>query len=254
MPRQSRILSSTGIYHIMMRGNEKKDIFLCENDKVKFLNILRDKKKENEYELYAYCLMDNHIHLLIKENKDSIARIMKRINTSYANYFNKKYSRVGHVFQDRYKSETIESEGSLLQVIRYIHNNPVKAGIVSSPQMYLWSSFHLYLKGDKETIESGEILGIYSTDNKKALKLFKEYGSQRGDTFLDVENEQEKQELILSKIQEFLLMKNKKLKDIQEDKNVRNQLIKILKEDSKLSIRKIAETMDIDRNIVQRVK
>ena len=84
--------------------------------------------------------MENHVHFIIFEGSDDLSRIMKRINTSYAYYFNKKYQRVGHVFQDRFRSEAIEKENYLLAALRYIHNNPVKAGIVSHPSQYQWSS------------------------------------------------------------------------------------------------------------------
>jgi putative transposase len=127
VPRYPRQYSKTGIYHIMLRGNERKDIFIDEEDKGKFIKIIFKKKADEAFKLYAYCLMDNHLHLVIKEQKETISQIIKKIATSYAYYFNHKYKRVGHLFQDRYKSETIEDEAYLLSVIRYVHNNPEKA-------------------------------------------------------------------------------------------------------------------------------
>lgn len=90
--------------------------------------------------------MDNHAHLLVNEGEDEISRIIKRIGTSYVYYFNKKYGRVGHLFQDRFKSEAIEDDSYLLAVVRYIHNNPVKAGIVKNASSYRWSSFNAYIE------------------------------------------------------------------------------------------------------------
>lgn len=145
MPRQRREISKTSVYHIMMRGNEKKDIFIDEEDKMKFIDILIEKKQDEAYYLYAYCLMNNHVHLIIKEGKDELSRIMKRINISYAHYFNDKYDRVGHIFQDRFRSEAIESEAYLLSAIRYIHMNPVKANVVKETSQYSWSSYNLYI-------------------------------------------------------------------------------------------------------------
>ena len=110
MPRQVRQISKSQIYHVITRGNERRNIFLDDEDKKRFMDILCEKKRDKEYVLYAFCLMDNHVHLIIREGTDTISRIMKRINTGYAYYFNKKYKRVGHVFQDRFKSEAIESE------------------------------------------------------------------------------------------------------------------------------------------------
>jgi len=114
------VLSETGVYHVMLRGNERKDIFIDDEDKVRFLDMLYAKRERESYYLYSYCLMDNHVHLVLKEANDSISRIMRRITTSYAGYFNRKYKRSGHLFQDRYKSENVESDSYLLTVIRYI--------------------------------------------------------------------------------------------------------------------------------------
>ncbi len=131
MPRQQRSKSKSGYYHIMIRGNERKNIFLDEQDKSRFVEILNDKKKSVSFYLQAFCLMDNHVHLMISEGVDDIARVMKRITVSYVYYFNKKYKRIGHLFQDRFRSEVVEDDNYVLSLARYIHQNPVKAGIVN---------------------------------------------------------------------------------------------------------------------------
>jgi REP element-mobilizing transposase RayT len=105
MPRSARKKSEKQVYHIMLRGNNKENIFIDEGDKLRIIDTLQEKKKFGEYYLYAYCVMDNHLHIIIKEGKDTIDRIVKRIAASYACYFNKKYKRIGHVFQERYRSE-----------------------------------------------------------------------------------------------------------------------------------------------------
>ncbi|SMD17567.1 transposase, partial [Sporomusa malonica] len=107
MPRQQRKKSNSGYYHVMIRGNDRKNIFLDEEDKQNFIEILYQKKQENIYLLHAFCLMDNHVHLMLQEGEVNIANIMKRINISYVHYFNKKYKKIGHLFQDRFKSEGI---------------------------------------------------------------------------------------------------------------------------------------------------
>jgi REP element-mobilizing transposase RayT len=99
--------SQSGYYHIMVRGNEKKDIFRDDHDKLRFIEIIKKVKQGNRFYLHAFCLMDNHLHMMISEGKEDVARIMKRITVSYVSYFNKKYRRVGHLFQDRFKSEGI---------------------------------------------------------------------------------------------------------------------------------------------------
>ncbi|SKC40454.1 REP-associated tyrosine transposase [Maledivibacter halophilus] len=266
MVRKRRELSSTGIYHIMIRGNEKRNIFLDDDDREKFINILFDKKKDNEYKLYAYCLMNNHVHLLLKEEKEDISRNMKRINISYAYYFNKKYERVGHVFQDRFKSETVEDDIYLLQVIRYIHNNPVKAGIVKSPLKYKWSSYSSYTsKGYNKNsiVDNNFILLMFSKNKREAVKLFIEYSLQENeDVFIDERKKEKKKKIILTEkaardfIDKFLNKNNLKLDEIRnkENKKLRNELILELRKKSNLSIRNISSLLKISRGVVQNVK
>ena len=127
MPRQQRKKSSSGYYHVMIRGNNRNAIFLDDEDKLKFIEILSQKKQDNAFFLYAFCLMDNHVHLMMQEGTGDIANVMKRINISYVYYFNQKYKKAGHLFQDRFKSEGIEDDKYVLSLIRYIHQNPLKA-------------------------------------------------------------------------------------------------------------------------------
>jgi REP element-mobilizing transposase RayT len=136
MPRQAREKSSSGIYHIMLRGINRQDIFHDEEDKMRFIETLKNYKSICEYKVYGYCLMSNHIHLLIKEGKETISQAMKRIGASYVYWCNMKYERYGHLFQDRYKSEKVEDDKYLLVVLRYIHQNPIKAGIVEEAAKY----------------------------------------------------------------------------------------------------------------------
>ena len=144
MARKARIKSETGIYHIMLRGINKQDIFLDDEDYRKFLKTLNDCKKKSHFELYAYCLMSNHIHLLLKENENDISTIIKQIACSYVYWFNRKYERVGHLFQDRFRSEPVDNDEYFLTVLRYIHQNPVKAKIAAQCDDYLYSSYKLY--------------------------------------------------------------------------------------------------------------
>ena len=144
MPRSIRIKSLTHTYHIMIRGVNKENIFVNEDDKRKFLQISQYYLNKFDVEIYAYCLMDNHVHFLLK-SKENFNKFMQCIQTVYATYFNKKYKRIGHLFQDRFKSIPVERESYLLECVRYIHQNPVKAKI-SSIEKYLWSSYNEYIK------------------------------------------------------------------------------------------------------------
>ncbi|MCJ7806540.1 MAG: transposase, partial [Clostridia bacterium] len=119
MPRRAREKSSTGVYHVMLRGINRQNIFKDREDRQQFITTLVKYKKVSGYEIYGYCLMTNHMHLLIKEGGESIDRILKRIGASYVYWYNKKYARCGHLFQDRFKSEPVEDDQYLLVVLRY---------------------------------------------------------------------------------------------------------------------------------------
>lgn len=146
MPRQARIKGESGIYHVMLRGINHQQIFFDAEDHSKYLQLLYDYKAVCGYQLYAYCLMGNHIHLLIKEGKAGLEEIFKRIGCKFVYWYNIKYERSGPLFQDRFKSEPVEDDAYLLTVLRYIHQNPVKAGLCKEPEEYLYSSYGGYIK------------------------------------------------------------------------------------------------------------
>lgn len=153
MPRMPRKKSSTGIYHIMMRGVDRQNLFLCDADRAFFINTLFKVKQTSDFLLFAYCLMDNHVHLLMQVQNESLDHIMKRLGVTYAGYFNWKYQIQGHVFQDRFRSECVETDSYFLDVVRYICQNPVKAGLCGSPSDYAWLDFGR-LKQDRPLVDS----------------------------------------------------------------------------------------------------
>jgi len=184
MARKQREVSNSGIYHVMLRGVNKQRIFENPSDYAAMYRILRyvreiDTKQQNSaqpnYFLYAYCLMDNHVHLLIQPNSVEIGQLMKRIMTAYAQYFNNKYERIGHLFQDRFKSEAVEDDKYFFTLLRYIHNNPVKAGRCQVPKQYPYSSIHEYIgevTSEKTTKEGQTLIG--SLCNMPAICTLKE--------------------------------------------------------------------------------
>ena len=145
MPRSARSKSSTGIYHVMLRGVNKQTIFADDDDNSRFLQALGDCKKLGVYELFGYCLMSNHVHLLVKETDETIGQLVKRLASRYVYWFNRRYDRCGHLFQERFKSEVVEGDRYFAAVLRYIHQNPVKAGICGSIGEYKWSSYNDYI-------------------------------------------------------------------------------------------------------------
>ena len=245
MSRQKRDRSSTGVYHIMLRGINRGDIFLEDDDKDVFLNILLQKKSKGEYTLHAYCLMDNHLHLLIQEKEDDIARIMKRIGITYVSYFNKKYQRIGPLFQDRYKSEKVENDGYLLTATRYIHNNPVAAGLVKNQGAYKWSSYNEYLKQRKSLMvaDTALILGIFGSDVKYAQEGFLEFMKQKDDVrYLDDYNETDELE------QGKRIWQKLSLEKIEGEIRLRE-----LRERTGLSIRKLSMITGINKDKISRI-
>lgn len=145
MPRRARGRSDSGVYHVMLRGINRQDIFCDDDDRERFIETLIRYKDLCGYKIYGYCLMSNHIHLLIKEEKETISQSIKRIGVSYVYWFNMKHERYGHLFQGRFKSENVEDDRYLLVALRYIHQNPVEAGIVEEAAYYRWSSYAEYV-------------------------------------------------------------------------------------------------------------
>ena len=142
MPRVARILLDNACYHIINRGNQKQNIFQEEPDFEKYLEILRHYKKKYNFKLYAYCLMPNHIHLVIDIRKTSdLAKIMQGLTQTYTVWFNNKYNKVGRLWQGRFKSMLIQKDKYLIDCLQYIELNPVRADITSSPADYSWSSW-----------------------------------------------------------------------------------------------------------------
>lgn len=145
--RVARVQSSSGIYHVMVRGVGHQDIFRDYEDRRRYLQILARIVGDYRLTLYAYCLMDNHTHLLLAEGEETIGESMKRIGVAYVHGFNSKYGRHGHLFQGRYRSEPVEDDQYFITVLRYIHQNPVKAGLCHDCGAFPWSSYRAYAYG-----------------------------------------------------------------------------------------------------------
>lgn len=169
MARAYRLQGEGLLYHLTSRGDDRKKIFIGNKDFEKFLTYLEIAKEKFKFYLYAYCLMDNHYHLLLETTQPNLSRIMQNINSSYTLYYNKKRGKCGHVFQGRYKSILVEADEYFKEVSRYIHLNPVKARLVDSPSEYRWSSYSVYLNGakGKEIIDITEAKRLLGMDIKQ---------------------------------------------------------------------------------------
>jgi len=175
MARPPRIEFPGALYHIIVRGNRKQDIFHDNQDRLQYLNRLEHYKKERDFALYSYVLMTNHVHLLIESRKTPISRIMQLLNFTYTMYFNKKYGTVGHLFQGRYKAFLCDKDKYLLALVRYLHLNPVRAKVVASPEEYEWSSHNDYLSERTGIVDTEQVLRMFSERKLQARKLYREF-------------------------------------------------------------------------------
>ncbi len=153
MPRVARVIENNVCFHIIARGNQNQTVFKKDSDYQFFLKILRKYKWHYGYKLYGYCLMPNHIHLLLEiDPAENISELMKSVNQSYAIYFNSKYNTSGHLWQGRFKSMLITKDDYLLNCIQYIEFNPLRAKIVRNAEKYQWSSYKSRVLGLKDRI------------------------------------------------------------------------------------------------------
>lgn len=256
MARESRKESPTGYYHVMMRGNNKEMIFEKVAEKEYFLDQLQFQVDEGNIIIVSYCIMDNHVHLLINADIGLMSEALKWINIKFATRYNYKYERVGHVFQGRYKSEIINNENYLLQAMRYIHNNPVVAKMVSGASEYKWSSYNNYLSQNDKIISPEEkqfIMDMFS----KSLDQFKKFHlEEETNEFLEISCDIEKQreERAVKIINKYLEIHEIKDYDgLSDDKEVLEELVMDLVKNSKLSHRRISELLGISRGKIHRI-
>ena len=252
MPRRAREQSDTGAYHIMLRGINRQDIFHDQGDKKKFVSTIKKYKEISGYNIYGYCLMSNHVHLLLREGKESISQAMKRIGTSYVYWYNLKYERCGHLFQDRFKSEVVENDRYLVAVLRYIHQNPLKAGMVKELSAYVWSSYNDYIGKKSIVTDTHFILNFYNPDPVKALEIFKKFTEQKNqDRFLD--DEVKKKPLPDEEVKALIgeMIKGENIDALHlMDKKKRDAIIRKIR-DNDISIRQLARLTGIGRRIIE---
>jgi len=245
MPRSERKKSKTGVYHVVLRGINQQSIFDDDEDCEKMLQIILTVKAICKCKIYAYCLMGNHYHLLLRLGSEGMGQIFKRIGARYVYWYNLKHKRAGHLFQDRYKSEAIENDKHLMGVLRFIHQNPIKAGLCEDLADYPWSSYIEYT-GKQRIIDTTY---IYKLVGKKNFEEFNKTESE--EKFLDHEkttfriSDAEAREIIegicnCPSAEDFQKLSSSDLKNF----------IKDFKE-SGLSIRQISRLTGISKGIVE---
>jgi putative transposase len=177
MARPLRIEYPDAFYHVTARGNERKDIFKDDKDRERFLGYLETAVARYKAVIHVYCLMGNHYHLLLSAPSGNLSQILRHINGAYANFFNKRHQRAGHLFQGRYRAILIEADEYAGEFSRYIHLNPVRAGIVQRPENYPWSSFTAYT-GDKKPpawLTTEWLLGYFGKGKETHQRAYKAF-------------------------------------------------------------------------------
>lgn len=252
MPRYARRASESGIYHIVLRGINKQVIFEDDEDREKFLKTIMHYKSISRYELYGYCLMDNHIHLLIKEAAEPISLVIKRISSSYVYWYNRKYERCGHLFQERFKSEVVESEAYFLTVLRYIHQNPIKAGLTKNIEEYQWSSINEYEKNQSQ-INTDFALKMIFEDKAKAVELLRQYMNEHTeDNCIDYEEKNRvSDQAVISNLVGYGISSINELKKIEISK--RNKIIRAVKVIDGVTIRQLSRITGISKSVIDRI-
>lgn len=177
MARPLRINYSGAFYHVTSRGNEQKSIFKSQRDRTKFFEYLDSAAKRYDAVIHAFCLMDNHYHLLMETPSGNLPQIMRHINGAYTTYFNVKRARSGHLFQGRYKAILVEIDEYAKELSRYIHLNPVRAKITKTPEQYEWSSYQFYtgVKASPEWLYRDFILGYFGSKVSIAQKRYRDF-------------------------------------------------------------------------------
>ena len=250
MPRSARKRSESGIYHIVLRGINKQTIFYDDEDKEVFLNRLKLIKTDKPYKIYAFCLMSNHVHLLVKEIEESISKLFLKILSSYVYWYNRKYERIGNLFQDRFKSEVINTDSYMLCAARYIHQNPIKAGLEKAIGEYKWSSYNVYINDKSGFVDIDFILSMLS-GKEDYIKFMNQ---EESTNFSEFENtpsiSDEKLILLIER-----LYRKYKIDDIHRlEKGGRNEILSMIRKIPGASIRQISRVTGIPISIIRYIE
>lgn len=217
MPREARKKTKEAIFHIMARSISEVDLFKDKQDKLQYLKLVKKYQKLYKFRVYGYCLMDNHVHMIIDANGSDISYVMHSINFSYAQYFNATHKRHGHLFQDRFRSEMVNDLSYLLALSAYVHNNPTDIrGYEDCPERYEFSSLAVYLglrQDPYELVEDDFVMGMFGRDPKAARERYMKlvYTCNEKEIVKDVEFKNQKTEY---RSERWILIRNIKAEEI----------------------------------------
>ena len=176
MGRRQRFHAPAATYHVMLRGNDKQPIFFSNGDRARMCLLLQEGTERFGHQILAFCFMTNHIHLAIRVKEVSISRVMQHLAFRYTRYINRRMNRIGHLFQGRFKSVLVDETRYLKELVRYIHLNPIRAGLVKYPEEYLWASHRAYMMSDEFTwLTKDCLLRCFDDNRHEAIALYHEY-------------------------------------------------------------------------------
>lgn len=248
MARAPRKKSYTKVYHIIIRGINKQDIFLDKQDFRKFIKEIERVKEKYRFEIYSYSLMSNHVHIVISDENENLSIAIQSLTVSYSNYFNKKYERIGHLFENRFKSHAIENENYLKNVVRYIHKNPENAGI----KKYLWTSYYEYIKNNPKLINPKQVMNIFENNIKNFIIFHDIYEKNqdydKGYEMISKLQDEEAIQIMQEITNEPNLIKIQNYEDI----NKKQTIYKILKIEGITKVQ-IARILGINRKTIERI-
>lgn len=256
MVRKPRQTSPTKYYHVMMRGNNRESVFQKYEQKHYFAELLKNTEMDSPLEIASYCIMNNHVHILAYGEIEDLSEAFKKINIQYAMVYNIKNERVGHVFQDRFRSETVRDDTYFLQVIRYIHNNPVTAKIIEKPEEYIWTSYREFLARRPTVVSPNQmdfINGLFAHN----LEHFKEFHFNRDyNEYLDTDEdiEQNRSEIIRAIFKDISSSsENKEISSLLNSEEAKKEAVRKLLKETSLSHRRIASLIGVNSSMVHRI-
>ena len=275
MARKPRVHYPGALYHVIVRGNNGEAIFNEEKQKDRYLEILAFYKETLGFLLYAYCIMSNHAHLLIEVIDLPLSRIMQRVQQVYTQWFNRNYNRTGHIFQQRYKALLCDKDNYLLQLIRYIYNNPVKANLEEGIN-YRWSSHASYLGKKCDLVDSAYVLGLFSDDRNRARQEYLRFMNQVDTKLiykdaekeiqlinLAAEKKREEQEKYLDideLIEKVCIAENVTIKDlirrtrVRKISDIRKAIVQLSELYCNVSNRLLAQKLNLSPSMISKIK
>lgn len=247
MPRIARQDLQTTFYHIMVQGIDRESIFESKENKTEYIKRIENQKIK-EVKIYSYCVMSNHAHFLVYVEKiTDLSLMMKRINTSYAAYYNRKTNRAGYVFRNRYRSQGIFDERYLISCMVYIHNNPVKAGFIKNIKDYDYSSYNEYLKSESKITDIKSFCTLMGLATKDLVELHnKDYGEQ----WINEKSIQTYDDVCVEFMKEH---KISEIKEIIANKELMKVFAEKINKETGISMRMIAQKLCVNRETLRKV-